>query len=226
MAKKIIKKRKLKISNFLLLILIILIITIGGYFVVTSKIKNIIIIGNHYILDEDVIKTAGIEDYPSFFLTFSYKMKEDIKKIPLVKDVKIKKGFFNKITINIEEYDILLKNGISNLYILSNGKEIEYKKNIRVPRLTNNVDEEKYKSLVSNLKDVDKEILGRISEIQYVPNEYDKDRFLLYMDDDNTVYLTLTKFDMINYYNDVLSQLEGRKGILYLDSGNHFKIMQ
>ena len=76
------------------------------------------------------------------------------------------------------------------------------------------------------MKEVDKSILGKISEISYDPNDYDKDRFLLYMDDGNSVFLTLTKFEMINYYNEVLSQLEGRKGILYLDSGNHFKIME
>ena len=46
------------------------------------------------------------------------------------------------------------------------------------------------------------------------------------MDDGNSVYLTLTKFRMINYYNDVLPQLDGKKGILYLDSGNHFQIME
>ena len=73
---------------------------------------------------------------------------------------------------------------------------------------------------------LDDDILGKISEIEYVPNDYDKDRFLLSMDDGNSVYLTLTKFEMINYYDDVLTQLEGKKGILYLDSGNHFKIME
>lgn len=76
------------------------------------------------------------------------------------------------------------------------------------------------------MKSVDKSILGKISEISYQPNEFDKDRFLLLMDDGNSVYLTLTKFEMINYYNEVLGQLEGRRGILYLDSGNHFKIME
>ena len=39
-------------------------------------------------------------------------------------------------------------------------------------------------------------------------------------------YLTLTKFKMINHYNEVLTQLEGHKGILYLDSGNHFQIKE
>ena len=46
------------------------------------------------------------------------------------------------------------------------------------------------------------------------------------MDDGNSVYLTLTKFEQINYYDEVLPQLEGKKGILYLDSGNHFEIME
>ena len=96
----------------------------------------------------------------------------------------------------------------------------------RVPRLVNYTPDKKYSSLIENMKSVDKSILGKISEISYQPNEFDKDRFLLLMDDGNSVYLTLTKFEMINYYNEVLGQLEGRRGILYLDSGNHFKIME
>ena len=77
-----------------------------------------------------------------------------------------------------------------------------------------------------NQKNIKEDTLGKISDIEYKPNEYDKDRFLLYMDDGNMVYLTLTKFKMINYYNDVLSQLEDKHGILYLDNGNHFQIKE
>ena len=80
--------------------------------------------------------------------------------------------------------------------------------------------------LIKNMGKIDKSVLAKISDIEYKPNEYDKDRFLLYMDDGNMVYLTLTKFNMINYYNDVLEQLEDRKGILYLDNGNHFQIKE
>ena len=94
----------------------------------------------------------------------------------------------------------------------------------RVPRLINYVPDKKYKDFITDMANIKKDILGKISDIEYKPNDYDKDRFLLYMDDGNMVYLTLTKFDMINYYNDVLSQLEDKKGILYLDSGNHFQI--
>ena len=84
----------------------------------------------------------------------------------------------------------------------------------------------KYDTFISKMALIDKGILGKIADIEYTPNDYDKDRFLLYMDDGNMVYLTLTKFKQINYYNEVLEQLEGRKGILYLDSGNHFQIKE
>ena len=61
---------------------------------------------------------------------------------------------------------------------------------------------------------------------KYLNSKYLEDRFLLYMDDGNMVYLTLTKFKMINYYNTVVERLENRKGILYLDNGNHFQIKE
>ena len=43
--------------------------------------------------------------------------------------------------------------------------------------------------------------------------------------DENYVYVTLTKMNLINKYNDAITQFEGKRGILYLDSGNYFKIM-
>ena len=76
------------------------------------------------------------------------------------------------------------------------------------------------------MKNIKVDILQKISDIEYVPNDLDKERFVLYMDDGNMVYLTLTKFKMINYYNDVLKQLEDRHGILYLDNVNHFQIKE
>ena len=226
MTKKIVKKKKLRVSRVLLLLTCVVLIVFIVYLAIDSKIKNITIKGNNYITDEEVLRLAGIEEYPRFFLTLSHTVKQKIEDIPLVKKVSVKKGFLNTITIDIEEYDILLKNNLTGKYVLENGREIEYSRELVVPSLTNEVTEKKYKSLLANLEEVDDDVLGQISEIKYVPNEYDKDRFLLYMNDDNSVYLTLTKFEMINYYNKVLTQLEGKKGILYLDSGNHFKIMQ
>lgn len=225
MAKKIVKRKKIKIFSLLLLLLIVGTLSFSIYSYIKSNIKNIIITGNTYLNDEEVLKLADLTDYPSFVLFSSRKAEKKIVKNKYIKSVKVRRKFYHTVTINIKEHDILFQKS-NNKYVLENGKEILSNKNIRVPKLNNYTPEDKYKKFIENMKEVDKSILGKISEINYDPNDYDKDRFLLYMDDGNSVFLTLTKFEMINYYNEVLSQLEGRKGILYLDSGNHFKIME
>ena len=45
------------------------------------------------------------------------------------------------------------------------------------------------------------------------------------MNDGNYVYITIYKTLAINEYNKILPNLEGKKGILYLDSGNYFEIL-
>ena len=73
---------------------------------------------------------------------------------------------------------------------------------------------------------VNKSILSKISEIEYTPSTIDKEKFLFLMNDGNYVYITLSKIDLINTYNEIYPTLEGKKGILHLDSGNHFEIKE
>ena len=132
------------------------------------------------------------------------------------------------LIIDVQENRPLFNN-VDGKVVLDNKKEVDNDtvwQQFRIPRLLNYVPDNKFAKFVKGMKSIKIDILGKISDIEYQPNEYDKDRFLLYMDDGNKVYLTLTKFKMINFYNDVLKQLENKKGILYLDSGNHFQIME
>lgn len=226
MTKKIVKRKKLRVFRLLLLLFVIAIISFFVYLYVTTNTQNIIIKGNNYISDEEVLQETDLKNYPSFILTMPSKIQKKLAKNEYIKSVKVRRKFYHTFEITIKEYDVLFKNDTLNKYVLDNKKEIKSDLEFRVPRLVNYTPDKKYSSLIENMKSVDKSILGKISEISYQPNEFDKDRFLLLMDDGNSVYLTLTKFEMINYYNEVLGQLEGRCGILYLDSGNHFKIME
>lgn len=226
MAKKIVKRKKLRVFRLLLLLFVIAIISFFVYLYVTTNTQNIIIKGNNYISDEEVLQETDLKNYPSFILTMPSKIQKKLAKNEYIKSVKVRRKFYHTFEITIKEYDVLFKNDTLNKYVLDNKKEIMSDLEFRVPRLVNYTPDKKYSSLIENMKSVDKSILGKISEISYQPNEFDKDRFLLLMDDGNSVYLTLTKFEMINYYNEVLGQLEGRRGILYLDSGNHFKTME
>ena len=228
MAKRIVKRKRVKLIPFLIVIALATAISFGCYKFVTLPIKNIVIENTNYLNDDYIIKLAGIYDYPSFCLTNYSKLKKKLISSPYIEDVKIKLKFFNVLVIKVYEDKPLYIDNNRNMVIFEDKTSTLVDDNyiFRIPRLMNYVPNDKYSQFIKGMSRIEDDILGKISEIEYQPNDYDKDRFLLYMDDGNMVYLTLTKFRQINYYNDVLTQLEDRKGILYLDSGNHFQIKE
>ena len=227
MAKKIVKKRKLKVVNFLIGLCILFVLVFGVYLFLQIKVKNIIIKGTTYLNDDTILEIGKIKDYPEYFLTRAHQVEKRLEKDKYIYSAHLKKksGFTFEVTIQ-ENIPIFFDTN-QNQYVFNHGEEFkEEEYSFSVPRLLNYVPDKKYVKFKKAMGEIDSDILLKISDIEYQPNDYDKDRFLLYMDDGNMVYLTLTKFKTINRYNDVLKQLENHKGILYLDSGNHFKIME
>ena len=225
---KVIKKKKLRLLPFLIFIIVIAVIVFVCLFVLDTKVKNIIITGNEVLSDDDIIELAGLTDYPSFYKTLNLTMKNNLKENPLIESVDINRSFYHIIEIDVKEYEILYKRKDKGKYVLENKKEVTLDKETpyTIPRLINTIPKKILDRFIKYYKRVDLSIREKISEIKYDPNEFDEERFLLYMDDGNSVYITITKFERLNYYNEVLPQLDGKKGYLYLDSGNHFQIMQ
>lgn len=222
-------KKKKKNKKKIILKILIIIIILGSliFYFKNMKIKNIYVTGNNTLKDQEIIELAGINNYPNLFQISSKKIEKKIKLNSLIDSVKVKKTFLGKITINIKEYNLLLKNEIDNTIYLDNGQKITNDINIiGLPTLTNDVDKDILNNFLKKLNTINKDILSKISEITYSPNEYDKDLFLFLMNDGNYVYITTTRLDNINKYENVLLELEGKKGIIYLDSGNHFEILE
>lgn len=227
MAKKLVKKRKLKIFNFLLFLLILGVISFGIYCYVQIPIKNIIIKNTTYLNDDYILDLAKIKNYPKYYKYSNRKIIKNIKTSDYVENVKVKRSFFHTIEIEVDEKKPLYYRDSDKRIVFSDNSTVEQDNDFvlfRVPRLLNYVPNNISKNFIKGMNNIKEDTLSKISDILYDPNEIDKERFLLYMDDGNMVYLTLTKFKMINYYNEVLEQLEDKKGILYLDNGNHFKI--
>ena len=220
---EVVVKRKFKFVKFLVVILILYIILFLGYKLFTAKIKNIFILNNNYLTDQEVIDESGLRNYPSFLLTTKYKIKKNLLKNSLIKEAKIKKKLWGIIYIEISEYEPLFI--YQDKVILDNGTKIDNNDYI-LPILINDVNEEILTKFINKYKDIDKEIKMQISEIEYLPNDIDKERFLFTMNDGNYVYITIYKTLAINEYNKILPNLEGKKGILYLDSGNYFEILK
>ena len=207
-------------------LIILLIIGLLACYLFTIHIKNIYIKGNNLLSDQEIIELAGIEDYPRLFAISSSNIVSKIKVSPYVESVKITKNLLGRIDINIKEYNILLKNEIDNTIYLSSLEQLSNESNVvGIPTLINDVPEDILKAFLKKLNTIDKDVISKISEIEYSPNNYDKDLFLFYMNDGNYVYITTTRLNNISKYDEVLASLDGKKGILYLDSGNHFQVL-
>ena len=110
--------------------------------------------------------------------------------------------------------------------VLSSGKIVDNTYNIDyIPYVTNNIDDI-YDKFITKFNKIEKDVILKISHIEYKPNEVDKERFLLYMTDSNYVYITLSKIDKINKYNSIVQELDNQKGIIYLDSGDYVEIKE
>ena len=220
------KKKKNKKKRVFKFFFILIFIGFVFIYIFTLPIKNIYITGNNILSEQEIIELANIENYPKLFANSSTSIENKIKISPFIEDVKVSKDLLGAIYIEVFEYNILLKDETDNQVYLSNGEKItldfDY---LGVPSLINYVEPDILKEFLKKLNTIEKEVLSKISEIEYTPNEYDKDLFLFYMNDGNYVYITTTRLSNINKYESVLEQLEGKKGILYLDSGNHFSII-
>ena len=219
------EEKVVKKFSFVKLVLVLLIMYIIGflcYKVAISRITNIYIKNNNILTDQEVIDASGLRNYPSFILTTNYSIKNKLLKNDLVKKVKVKKGLWGKVYIDIEEYKPLFI--YEDKVILDNKNEEDL--DISLPILVNKVDDDILDKLISKYESINDEIKLMISEIKYDPNDIDKERFLFTMSDGNYVYITLYKLSSIDEYLKITSTLKDKKGILYLDSGNYFEVFK
>ena len=227
MAKKRQVKRKRRRIRFGRVFLVLIILVLFVYLLINLlkfPIKNIYITGNHILKDQEIIEMAGISNYPSIFNPTSGQIKKKLEKNIFIKKATIKKRWLKEVEIKIEDNYPLFYDSDKKKTILLNKKKTDLE--VNAPILINYVPDTIYNLFVEKMQTLDYEIITRMSDIKYDPNEVDEERFLISMNDGNYVYLTLEKFEVINNYVDIIKTFNNKKGILYLDSGEYFKIMQ
>ncbi len=225
-ATKKVKVKKFSLKRLIILLLVLYTLIYSLYYVFKMPIKNIYIKGTNLITDNEIITATGIKNYPPIFKVTNHKVKESLKDIPLVKDVKVKKNIFGKLTLDITEYKILFYNLNNKKIVLEEDVQIDDNNKYKgIPTLINYVPDHIYKKLIKALLKVDTDILASISEIEYSPSKsneevIDETRFILRMNDTNTVYANLINIKNLNHYEEIYSTLNNQKGYLYLDSSN------
>lgn len=222
------KKRGFRIFLVILFftVLIGFIFLLLGAYVFETKIKTIVVHDNNILTDEEIIALAELENYPNFYLTTSSSIEKNIEKSDFIEKVEVKKNLFFEVDIYVTENKPLFIREDTDKIVFQDGQEIansnEY--NLDIPHLVNYVPDTKYSDLLKKMDSINYKIVKKISDIRYYPNKYDEDRFLLYMNDSNRVYINLPKFKSLNKYDEMVTKFEGKTGVLYLDSGNYFEI--
>lgn len=222
MARRYIKKRKLKLSRVFFVFVLLAIIGTGVYYIMKIPVRGYYISGNTYYTDEEILEKTKLNEYPSYLFTTSFVVSQRVRKDELINNIKIKKTLTGMFKVEVNENKVLFYDATKQKSILKNGQEVPYF-NENSPVLVNQVGNKKvYKKFLERLDRLDSDIIKNVSEIKYDPNDIDKERFLFSMNDGNYVYLTLSKFNNISKYSEISNTISDRKGILYLDYGNYF----
>lgn len=219
------KRFKIKYKTVILFIIIVVLGAIFIKLISDMPIKNIIIKNNYYLTDQEIIDMAGIRNYPSTLSNSSYEIEKKLEENDFVESVKVvKKNFFTKVVITVDENRPLLYYQPAKKTVLEDGTMVDT--DIVVPILINQVPDTVYEELLHDMKDVPLSILDKMSEIKYVPTDVDAELFLITMNDGNYVYVTLSKFERIYNYIEYAEGFDQKKGILHLDSGDYLEILE
>ena len=218
------KRRKLKKKNLFLFFCFVTAILLSLAFMMDIRINNVIVKGNVLFDDYDIIKKAHLDDYPSSLGNLSFSIKKTLEKDPYIKKANVYKTSLTKVVIDVKE-------NLPLFYYLPTKKTVLMDKsqtddNFPVPTVINYVPDKIYALLLDEISSADYDIIKRVSEIKYDPNEVDDERFLFTMNDGNQIYITLEKMDKINKYLDIIKSFNNKKGILYLDSGEYFEVKE
>lgn len=219
-----VKKRRIKTKRIIICLVVIILLVLSIYFISKMPIKNIYIIGNRIVSDKEIIDLSDIENYPSYLSIRNKTIISKLKNNIYIEKVDIKRKILNKLYIYITEKNILCI--YNDNLLLEDGLLVENIQNITsYPILLSDISNIKDKFL-EKFSLIDESVLLKISEIEYAPNDVDNERFILNMNDGNLVYITLNKVEKINKYNSIYSKLDGKKGVIYLDSGDYVEIKE
>lgn len=222
------KKIKIKYKNVFAFLFFLILLFLGIYYILHLKITNIYITNTDYLKDRYILEKAGLMEKPTIIQSFFMNIEKKLEKDVYIKKVTMNRKSIFDIHLKIEENKPLFYHNTLKKTILEDGSEV--KEIYSVPKLLNYIPDKKYKKFIKKMASIDKNILEQISEIKYEPNDKDDGRFLLSMVDGNYVYVTINKINMMNSYMDIMLEMqrkfENKHGILYLDSGKYFKVLE
>ena len=195
-----------------------------------SNIKAIVIEGNVYLKDENILELSKISTSSKFLFTNARKIKESIKENGLINDCEVRMLDDQTINIKVEEKKIVgyAYEDKQNVLILEDDSRYVLSKDDlyligKVP-LIEGFTKDKIILIEKNFNEVDYRMINEISEIHYYPELKFQDHEII-MRDGNYVFTSVYGLKILNKYYDIaLSYTDGTNKCYYIEdiSGNAY----
>ena len=209
------QKRRIKKNVKRALVVCVILLVVGFFSSDLSRVSKITVVGQRYLTEEMVIKEAGISKKSFHILTYPYFIEKKLEQVPMIKNVKVSRGFFYGIKIKIEESNVLayVYQDEKLRIVDDKGAMLEvskdYLKDIQQsPRLVGFKDEKILQEFVIELAKIPEGTLALMSDIVFSPVEpYDKTRVEISMSDGKKVIIRIEDMaSELKYYQEILSQ--------------------
>lgn len=234
-------RKKKNTGNIMIILTLLLMITIGMYTLLNSELfetKNIEIVGNTVLSDDEIIKKLDIKVDKNIFMYNTNKMINKLNDNPYIEDVKIKRNIPSGLKITIKEKEIyaILRDGKDYCYIDNQANFIEQIKDIEKDDIVkvdvsyiiedNKVkfkDKEEKDTLIK-LLDAIKEcnLSKKINEINFeksdIINIYTNDNIQIKLNKDNNIKYNISRSSAIMAD---LQKKSNNKGIVDLTYQNY-----
>ena len=173
----------------------------------TSKVFDVVVSGNRYLDDEDIVHLAQIDD--NYYLNIPFIIEPRIKKHPLIDYVKVSYLDGNIISIEVVEKKMIgyrLNEDSQFEAVLDSGDSFIIEENetyliSNVP-LFETIKADKYEKFCKKIGELDDNIIKQISEITSYPFSYDPDMYEFVMADGNYCFVSLIDIEkIVEYYS-------------------------
>lgn len=228
-----VRKSRVRLIKWGLIVgLFILTTLISLYFISPYRlIDTITVSGSEEVYDQVVLDSSGVESGDSVIENYLNRGKIEEKIVaenPQVSQAELSIAGIQDIVILIEEYQTVAYLSNENSYdkILENGEILEES----VPRINDNqpilseFEEGKaLNALIDEYDNLEDDVQGKISEIDYLENERNEMLVRVFMNDGNEVLISIPSFsERLNYYDQMKEAVNDTKGIFDLEAGAYF----
>ena len=191
----------------------------------SNRIKGVAVSGNHYLDTRYVTELGGVNMKQCYYLVNTSAIRKKLLENPFISDAKVTHAPNNVILLEIEEKqpfgyryteqaEVLFTDGTIGELDSSNMGVVA-----SIPLINGFLEDEAVHLLSNAFRELKRETIESISEVNQYELNYDDHTLEVYMDDGNYVFSSYYGLPMLNSYNDIVSQMDEKGVCLFTDDG-------